>query len=606
MKNKKIIKIIISSIIYLISFLLPKESLIYFVMLILSYTIISYDIFIDAFKTILKGEIFDENMLMIIATISAFIIKQYPEAVMVMLLFEIGEYLSDMAIDSSKKSITKLMDLRSDYANICLNDKINKTDIFKVKIGDVFICKPGEKIPLDGIIISGESDIDTSSLTGESIPKTVHKGDKVLSGCINNSNVIKVKVTSKAEDSTASKVIKLIENSNERKTKTEKFITKFSKIYTPVVVILALLIAIIPSLIMGNTTTWIYRSLVFLVTSCPCALVISVPLGFFCGIGKASKEGILIKGSSELESLTKIKAIVLDKTGTLTKGNFEVTKIYSKIGEENILKIAAYGEHFSNHPIAKSIEKKYNKAIDEKKVKEYKEISGQGISAKIDNKNILIGNAKLMNENHILFEPTNELGTIIYVAVDSNSVGYLAISDEIKKEAYSLVNALSKEGINNVIMLSGDNVDIASKVSNKLKIKEFYGNLLPQDKAVKLNEIKQKGFTAFVGDGINDAPVIKLSDIGIAMGALGSDAAIEAADIVLMHDDLNKIPLAIKIAKKTIKTVKFNIIFALSFKILMLILATAGYATIWMAVFADVGITLLSILNSLKIMHKNY
>lgn len=305
MKNKKIIKIIISSIIYLISFLLPKESLIYFVMLILSYTIISYDIFIDAFKTILKGEIFDENMLMIIATISAFIIKQYPEAVMVMLLFEIGEYLSDMAIDSSKKSITKLMDLRSDYANICLNDKINKTDIFKVKIGDVFICKPGEKIPLDGIIISGESDIDTSSLTGESIPKTVHKGDKVLSGCINNSNVIKVKVTSKAEDSTASKVIKLIENSNERKTKTEKFITKFSKIYTPVVVILALLIAIIPSLIMGNTTTWIYRSLVFLVTSCPCALVISVPLGFFCGIGKASKEGILIKGSSELESLTK-------------------------------------------------------------------------------------------------------------------------------------------------------------------------------------------------------------------------------------------------------------------------------------------------------------
>lgn len=595
------IRIIISSLLFGVSFLVDNP----LIFLILSYIVISYEIFIDGIKNILKGELFDENTLMIIATIAAFLIGEYNEAIMVMLLFEIGEYLSDLAVDNSKKSITKLMDIRSDYINLKVNDKYIKKDIKESKIGDIFAVKVGEKIPLDGIIIEGDSSLDTSSLTGESMPRSVKKGDEVLSGMVNERALIIVKATSDSVTSTASKIIELIEKSNDKKTNTEKFITKFSKIYTPIVVVLAILITLIPTLLGYDFNTWIYKSLVFLVTSCPCALVISVPLGFFCGIGKASKEGILIKGSLELELLTKIKAIVFDKTGTLTKGNFEVTNINTKLDKQKFLKYMAYGENFSNHPIALSIKNAYNEVVDESKIKNFKEISGYGIKANIFKKEVLIGNDKLLKENNIKFEKPNEAGTIIYLVLNNEYQGYLVISDEIKDEAYDLVKNLNKVGINKVVMLSGDNEEIAKDVSKKLNIKEYYANLLPTDKVEKLSKIKENNITSFVGDGINDAPALKLSDLGIAMGGIGSDASIEMADIVLMHDNLNKIPEAIKIAKRTTKIVKFNIIFAIIFKLLMLILATLGYATIWMAVIADVGVTLLAVLNALRIMKKS-
>lgn len=604
--NEEIIKIIISAILFGISFFFKEESVPFFIFLISSYIIVSYEIFIDAGKKILSKDIFDENMLMIIATISAFCIGEYPEAVMVMLLFEFGEYLSHQAVHHSKESITKLMDLRSDYVNLKINNDIKKIDIKEAKLDDIFVVKPGEKIPLDGIVMDGESSVDTSSLTGESIPKTVRKDDTVLSGSVNNGSLLTIKATSIYTTSTASKIIELIENSSERKTDTEKFITRFAKIYTPIVVLLAFLITVIPTIMGYDFQTWLYRALVFLVTSCPCALVISVPLGFFCGIGRASKEGILIKGSSELERLNKIKTLVFDKTGTVTKGNFEVSEIQSdKMDPTEMLTVIAHAEYYSNHPIAKSILKKYDKEIDKSIIKDFKEISGHGVTATINGQKVIAGNQRLLNKQDIKV-PNVEVGTTVYLAINNDYVGYATIADQIKEEAYELVENLSDQGINKVVMLSGDNVDIVTKVGQQLKINEYYANLLPIDKVNKVNEIKEEDFTAFVGDGINDAPVIKLSDVGIAMGGVGSDATIEAADIVLMKDDLTKIPLAIKISKTTTKIVNFNIVFALTFKLLMLVLATFGYASIWMAVFADVGVTLLAVLNTLRIMKKSY
>ncbi len=604
--NEEIIKIIISAILFGISFFFKEESVPFFIFLISSYIIVSYEIFIDAGKKLLSKDIFDENMLMIIATISAFCIGEYPEAVMVMLLFEFGEYLSHQAVHHSKESITKLMDLRSDYVNLKINNDIKKIDIKEAKLDDIFVVKPGEKIPLDGIVIDGESSVDTSSLTGESIPKTVRKDDTVLSGSVNNGSLLTIKATSVYTTSTASKIIELIENSSERKTDTEKFITRFAKIYTPIVVLLAFLITVIPTIMGYDFQTWLYRALVFLVTSCPCALVISVPLGFFCGIGRASKEGILIKGSSELERLNKIKTLVFDKTGTVTKGNFEVSEIQSnKMNPTEMLTVLAHAEYYSNHPIAKSILKKYNKKIDKGIIKDFKEISGHGVTATINGQKVIVGNQRLLNKNDIEV-PNVEVGTTVYLAINNDYVGYVTIADQIKEEAYELVENLSDQGISKVVMLSGDNVDIVTKVGQQLKINEYYANLLPIDKVNKVNEIKEEDFTAFVGDGINDAPVIKLSDVGIAMGGVGSDATIEAADIVLMKDDLTKIPLAIKISKITTKIVNFNIVFALTFKLLMLVLATFGYASIWMAVFADVGVTLLAVLNTLRIMKKKF
>ena len=603
--DEDIIKIIISAILFVIALLFQNYEIVHLILLVCSYLIVSYRIFIEAIKKLVKGNVFDENTLMIIATVSAFIIGEYPEAVMVMLLFEFGEYLSDLAVDNSKESITKLMDLRSDYVNLKKGERIEKVDIKEALIDDIFIVKPGEKVPLDGIVLDGKTSVDTASLTGESVPREVVQGDTVLSGFVNGSGVITVKATSVAENSTASKIINLLENSNDKKTKTEKFITRFSKIYTPIVVILAVLIVVIPTMLGANFNDFLYKALVFLVTACPCALVISVPLGFFCGVGRASKEGILIKGSDGLESLSKLETVVFDKTGTITEGKFEVRDIVSRgVSKDELLELAAYSEYYSNHPIAKSIVTAYKDEIDENLIKNYKEVSGYGVTAIVNDKKVIIGNNKLLNQENIAVEEVNDFGTTIYVACDGQYLGYLVIGDKIKDSAYNLVNNLKKNGINRVVMLSGDTEDMVKIVADKVNIDEYYSQLLPIDKVQKLREIKEKSYTAFVGDGINDAPVIKEADLGISMGGIGSDAAIEASDVVLMHDNLDKIVTAIKISHITQKIVMFNIVFALGFKFLMLVLATFGLASIWMAVFADVGVTLLAVLNALRIMKK--
>ena len=541
---------------------------------------------------------------MIIATISAFIIGEYPEAVMVMLLFEFGEYLSDLATSNSKDSITKLMDLRSDYVNLKKGDKFLKSDVKEARVNDLFIVKPGEKVPLDGIIVEGVSFMDTSSLTGESVPRKVEIGDKLLSGFVNTNGLITVKATSEFSNSTASKIINMLENSNEKKTVTEKFITKFSKIYTPLVVLLAILIVLIPVLLGYNFNEWIYKALIFLVTACPCALVISVPLGYFCGVGRASKEGVLVKGSDGLENLAKLETIIFDKTGTITEGKFEVRNIVNKdISKEELLKIAAYLEYYSTHPIALSITSAYNGYIDSAQVHNYKEISGHGIIAYIGDKKYIIGNDKLFFKQGVSVPKVDTIGTVIYIGTDK-CLGYIVIGDKIKHSATNLINDLKMLNINRLVILSGDNEDVTKKVALKIGIDEYYFNLLPVDKVQKLKEIKSESFTAFVGDGINDALALKEADLGISMGSIGTDAAIEASDIVLMHDNLNDISKAIKIARITQNIIKFNIVFALCFKFLMLVLAMFGFASIWLAVFADVGVTLLAVLNSLRIMKK--
>ena len=602
--NSDIIKIIISAVLFVLSLFLKDYELIYFILLISSYLIVSFSIFIDAFKNILKGDFFDESTLMIIATISAFIIGEYPEAVMVMLLFEFGEYLSDLATSNSKDSITKLMDLRSDYVNLKKGDKFLKSDVKEARVNDLFIVKPGEKVPLDGIIVEGVSFMDTSSLTGESVPRKVEIGDKLLSGFVNTNGLITVKATSEFSNSTASKIINMLENSNEKKTVTEKFITKFSKIYTPLVVLLAILIVLIPVLLGYDFNEWIYKALIFLVTACPCALVISVPLGYFCGVGRASKEGVLVKGSDGLENLAKLEAIIFDKTGTITEGKFEVRNIVNKeISKEELLKIAAYLEYYSTHPIALSITSAYNGYIDSAQVHNYKEISGHGIIAYIGDKKYIIGNDKLFFKQGVSVPKVDTIGTVIYIGTDK-CLGYIVIGDKIKHSATNLINDLKMLNINRLVILSGDNEDVTKKVALKIGIDEYYFNLLPVDKVQKLKEIKGESFTAFVGDGINDALALKEADLGISMGSIGTDAAIEASDIVLMHDNLNDISKAIKIARITQNIIKFNIIFALCFKFLMLVLATFGFASIWLAVFADVGVTLLAVLNSLRIMKK--
>ena len=602
--NSDIIKIIISAVLFVLSLFLKDYEPIYFILLISSYLIVSFSIFIDAFKNILKGDFFDESTLMIIATISAFIIGEYPEAVMVMLLFEFGEYLSDLATSNSKDSITKLMDLRSDYVNLKKSDKFLKSDVKEARVNDLFIVKPGEKVPLDGIIVEGVSFMDTSSLTGESVPRKVEIGDKLLSGFVNTNGLITVKATSEFSNSTASKIINMLENSNEKKTVTEKFITKFSKIYTPLVVLLAILIVLIPVLLGYNFNEWIYKALIFLVTACPCALVISVPLGYFCGVGRASKEGVLVKGSDGLENLAKLEAIIFDKTGTITEGKFEVRNIVNKdISKEELLKIAAYLEYYSTHPIALSITSAYNGYIDSAQVHNYKEISGHGIIAYIGDKKYIIGNDKLFFKQGVNVPKVDTIGTVIYIGTDK-CLGYIVIGDKIKHSATNLINDLKMLNINRLVILSGDNEDVTKKVALKIGIDEYYFNLLPVDKVQKLKEIKSESFTAFVGDGINDALALKEADLGISMGSIGTDAAIEASDIVLMHDNLNDISKAIKIARITQNIIKFNIVFALCFKFLMLVLATFGFASIWLAVFADVGVTLLAVLNSLRITKK--
>lgn len=598
--NADLVKLILSLILILIAYLFIENPNIFKTLLFISYIIVSCEVYFNALKSIKDKEFFDENILMIIATLGAFYIGKYTEAVAVMFLFSLGEYLSEMAVNNSKKAIVELMDLRSENINI---KNVGIVDITTAKINDVFIVKPGEKVPLDGIIIKGTSHLDTSSLTGESKPKRVNKNDTVLSGSLNLESLIEVKATSTYKTSTASKIIEIMENSDEKKSNSEKFITRFSKVYTPVVIIISLLVAIIPSIITGDFNTWLYRGLELLVISCPCALVISIPLGFFCGIGRASRERILIKGSDELDRLNKIDTVIFDKTGTITEGTFALTKIVSKnITKEELLKLVATVENNSNHPIAKSIKSAYKKEIVDK-VKNFKEISGSGIKCEIDNQKVVIGTSKFLKEEGVNSENIDEIGTVLYVAKNNEYLGYLVINDRIKNNAKKSLNDL-KNNITNIVLLSGDNYKNVENIAQKLNFDDFYGELLPQDKVKIVKDYQKNNYVAFVGDGINDAPVIKSANVGFAMGALGSDAAIEASDIVLMDDDLNQIGEAIKISKMTKIIIMSNITFSITFKIVMLLLAIMGKTSIWLAVFADVGVTLISILNSLRIMWK--
>lgn len=598
--NEDLIKILISIILLISSFFIQNES-IKLIVLIISYIVISINMYIKLIKNIKEFEIFDETFLMIIATIGAFFISSYVEAVMVMLLYQIGEYLSELTVSKSKDSIISLMDLRVDMALLDNNGSPKEVQIEKVKLGDIFIVKPGEKIPLDGIVVKGNSYIDTSSLTGESVPKRVRENDEVLSGCINKDGILRIKATKTSKNSTAQKIIELLESYNTNKSNEEKFISKFASKYTKVVVLSTILVVLIPTLLGANFNEWLYKALVFLVTSCPCALVISVPLAYICGIGKASREGVIIKGSKELENLSDIDYLMLDKTGTITEGIFKVNKIETIIKEEELLKIVASAEANSIHPIANAIKEEYNDKLYE--VTDYKEISGQGISCIINNQKVLIGNEKLLKNNNIEFNKTTDIGTIIYISIDNKYIGYIVISDKIRKENKDL-SILKKCIKKDIIILSGDNENIVKDVAKKVKIDKYYAGLLPKDKVKYVNEYKEKGTVMFIGDGINDAPVIKKSTVGVSMGNVGSDAAIEASDVVLMKDNLMKIKEVINISKFTKKKIKQNIVLALGVKFTVLILSLFGLSTILMATFADVGVTLLSILNVLIIFKK--
>ena len=609
---KKLIRIIISASMLLFSMLVSiSVKYINNIIFIIAYFIIGYDILLKAFKNINRGKVFDENFLMSVATIGALCIGNIPEAVSVMLFYQVGELFQSYAVDKSRKSVADLMDIRPDYANVIRNDKNIKVDPNEVNIEETILVKPGEKIPLDGIIIEGNSMLNTIALTGETIPKIVGKGDKVVSGCVNIEGILKIKVTKKFGESTVSKILELVENAISRKSSSEAFITKFAKYYTPIVCTIALVLAIFPPLILKQPfNTWIYRALSFLVVSCPCALVVSIPLSFFGGIGASSSIGVLVKGSNYLEALSNTEIVVCDKTGTLTEGVFKVQKIEAiSISNEELLKYAAYAEIFSNHPIALSLKEAYGKKIDSKSITDIKEISGKGVFAKIDGKEILVGNEKLLKEKNIDFNKSNDIGTIVYVVVDNKYCGYIVISDRIKEDSYKAISLLKKNNVKKIVMLTGDKSDISRKVCEELNLDEFHSELLPQDKVKKVEKLMLEksdgGKLLFIGDGINDAPVLALSDVGVAMGGLGSDAAIEAADIVIMNDEPSKIAEAIKISHKTMRIVKENIVFAITVKMVVLVLSALGIATMWFAVFADVGVSVIAILNALRILKVN-
>ena len=607
--KKEIIKILTSLVLLLIALLVPIDNqIIKITIYVIAYLVVGFEVLKEAIENIFKGKVFDENFLMTIATIGAFAIGEYPEAVTVMLLYQVGETFQDYAVDNSKKSIENLMNIRPDFANVLRENAEIKVNPEEVKVGEIIIVKPGEKIPLDGKVIEGESMLDTTALTGESVPRKANTGDNVFSGCINQTGVLRIQVNKEFGESTVSKILNLVENAEDKKSKSENFITKFAKYYTPVVVILAVIIAIVPPIVIkeASFTEWLYRALSFLVVSCPCALVISIPLSFFAGIGGASNQGVLVKGSNYLETLSEVKYVVFDKTGTLTKGVFEVQKV-EEVGasKRDIIKYSAYAENYSNHPIAVSIKKAYNEKIDEKLISDINEISGKGISVKIENRQVLVGNEKLMQESNIEYTKCNEIGTVVYVAIENKYAGYILISDEIKEDSFKAIKEL-KDNKKQTIMLTGDKKEVGENVAKKLGMDKVYTELLPDGKVKKVEElIKQKnGTLAFVGDGINDAPVLALSDIGIAMGGLGSDAAIEAADIVIMTDEPSKINKAIKISKKAMRIVKQNIVFAISIKALVLVLSAVGIATMWEAVFADVGVSVIAVLNAIRILKK--
>lgn len=574
---------------------------------IISYIIVGGDVVKRAVKNIFKGQVFDENFLMSIATIGAFFIGEYPEGVAVMLFYQVGELFQSYAVGKSRKSIASLMDIRPDYANVKKGDELVKVDPDEVQIGDIIVIKAGEKIPLDGKVIEGSSMIDTSALTGESVPREVEVGSDILSGCININGVITAEVTKEFGESTVSKILDLVENASSKKSNSEQFITKFARYYTPVVVIIAVFLAIIPPLVIDGATfsDWIYRALAFLVVSCPCALVISIPLSFFGGIGGASKKGVLVKGSNYLEALAETEIVVFDKTGTLTKGVFNVQEIHPEgVSKEELLELTAHAESYSNHPISLSLKRAYSKEIDNGRISDVEEISGHGVIATVDGKKVMVGNIKLMKMMDIPYFKGELIGTIVHVAVNNKYIGYIVIADEVKEDSAQAIKELKAANIKQTVMLTGDNKSIGSKVAKELGLDKVYAELLPADKVEKLEELfsqkSKKGKLAFVGDGINDAPVLARADIGIAMGGLGSDAAIEAADVVIMTDEPSKIATTMKISKKTLKIAYQNIVFAIGIKIIVLILSAFGITTMWAAIFADVGVTIIAVLNAFR------
>ena len=601
--------LIIGAIVYVIALAYKSnENLLSFILFGISYLIIGREVILNAIKNILRGEIFDENFLMSIATIGAFLVGEYPEAVAVMLFYQIGEVFQGYAVNKSRKSISSLMNIRADYANVLRNGREIKVSPEEVSINETIIVKPGERVPLDGTVLEGKSFIDTSALTGESVPCEVTDGNEILSGSINNNGVLKVKVYKEYGESTVARILELVENASNKKAPTEKFITKFAKVYTPIVVAIAILVAIIPPIIIKDSTfsEWVYKALSILVVSCPCALVVSIPLGFFSGIGAASKKGILVKGGNFLEALKNSEIVVFDKTGTLTKGIFEVTEINSiNISKEELLEITAIGESLSNHPIAVSITKAYRNKVNKDEIKDYKEISGYGIEVNIKGNDVLIGNSKLMKINNIEYNDIDSIGTIVHVAINGEYKGNIVISDEIKENVKESLSELKEVGIKKTIMLTGDNKSVAEKVAMDIGIDEVYSELLPGDKVSKIEDILNKGTSKgkvlFVGDGINDAPVLARADIGVAMGAIGSDAAIEAADVVLMKDNIEEISEAIRISRRTNIILWQNIIFSLGIKIIVMLLVILGLTNMWAAVFADVGVTLIAVLNSMRI-----
>ena len=610
-QKKMLLRIIIAAVLIVVFSLLPAEGYLRFVLFMIPYLVIGYDILKKAFKGILNKQVFDENFLMAVATVGAILLGDYSEGVAVMLFYQIGELFQSYAVGKSRRNISELMDIRPDYANIEKDGTLEQVDPDEVEIGTIIVVQPGEKVPIDGVIIEGISTLNTSALTGESLPRDAKAGDEVISGCINMTGLLKIRTTKEFGESTVSKILELVENSSSRKSKSENFISKFAKYYTPAVCYGALALAFIPPivlLIMGKPAMWgdwIYRALTFLVISCPCALVISIPLSFFAGIGGASNQGILVKGSNYLETLAQTKYVVFDKTGTMTQGVFEVSGIHhNEMPDEKLLEYAVLAECSSSHPISKSLQKAYGKPIDRNRVTDIEEISGNGVIAKVDGISVAAGNTKLMNRLGIAYQDCHHVGTVVHMAIDGKYAGHILISDIIKPHAKEAIAELKKAGISKTVMLTGDSKRVADQVAEELGIQEVYSELLPADKVSRveelLNQKSEKAKLAFVGDGINDAPVLSRADIGIAMGALGSDAAIEAADIVLMDDDPLKISKAIKIARKCIRIVYENIYFAIGIKILCLILGALGIANMWVAIFADVGVMILAVLNAIR------
>lgn len=614
-KQKKVfIRIIITFILLIALSFLPVDGWLRFCVFMLPYLIIGYDILKKAIKGIINRQVFDENFLMSVATIGAIVLGEYTEGVAVMLFYQIGELFQSYAVGKSRRNISELMDIRPDYANIERDGNIERVDPDEIEIGTVIVVKPGEKVPIDGVVVYGNTTLNTAALTGESLPRDAKEGDEVISGCINMTGLIKVKTTKEFGDSTVSKILDLVENSSSKKSRSENFITKFAKYYTPAVCYGAVALAVVPpivSMVVGMDAEWgewVYRALTFLVISCPCALVISIPLSFFAGIGGASKQGVLVKGSNYLEALSKSRYIVFDKTGTLTKGVFEVSGIHHPaIPEDRLLEYAAYAESFSSHPISRSLCLAYGKPIDQSRVTDIKEISGEGVTAKVDNTSVAAGNIKLMKRLGIDCEECHSVGTIVHIAVDGTYAGHILISDKLKPHAKQAVAELKKSGMKKLVMLTGDADRVAKSVAKEVGVTDVYSELLPADKVSKVEELLEKKPAkeklVFVGDGINDAPVLSRADIGIAMGALGSDAAIEAADVVLMDDDPLKIPKAIRISKKCIRIVYENIYFAIGIKIICLILGAAGIANMWLAIFADVGVMVIAVLNAIRALY---